>query len=137
MTGRLQPLPVADAICSPGRRVIFPERPDADYWSSDLNEALLSHCTRVNYGVAPHQADIMPVGAEMLNGAQMAERLAEHIGPQRLPFSKMWFEGQWPGRVGEWVNDAAQVAVYASTEMRNTTTGQRLGPGEFALTPFF
>jgi hypothetical protein len=128
---------VADAICSPGRRVIFPEWPDADYWSSDLNEALLSHCTRVNYGAAPHQQDIMPVGDEELTGAEVAQRLAEHIGPQRLPFDRMWFEGTWPGTVGDFVAGAAEVAVYASTQMRNKDTGNRLPPGEFALTPYF
>ena len=101
MAGRLQPLPVADAICSPGRRVIFPEWPDTEYWGTDLNDALLSHCTRVNFGMAPHQQDIMPVGDEELTGAEVAQRLAEHIGPQRLPFDRMWFEGTWPGTVGD------------------------------------
>ena len=81
-------------------RVIFPELPDAEYWGTDLNDALLSHCTRVNFGVAPHQQDIMPVGDEMLNGAEVAQRLAEHIGPQRLPFDRMWFEGSVAGHGG-------------------------------------
>jgi hypothetical protein len=59
MSRTLQLLPVADAICSPGRPVLFPEQGDHQpYWGADLNEALLSCCTRVNFGVAPHQSDI-------------------------------------------------------------------------------
>jgi hypothetical protein len=108
------------------------------YPGSDLNEALLSQCTRVNFGVAPPHQDIMPVGDEALDGAEVAERLAEHIGPQRPPFDKMWFEGTWPGRIGDWVLGAQEVAVYTSTSMRDKTTGKStLIPGEFALTPFF
>ncbi|MCX5044659.1 hypothetical protein OG921_15940 [Aldersonia sp. NBC_00410] len=139
MTRTLQALPVADAICSPGRQVIFPERGDHELlWGSDLKEALLSQCTRVNFGVAPPHQDIMPVGDETLRGAHLAERLAEHIGPQRLPFDKMWFEGTWPGRIGDWVPRAQEVAVYTSTSMRDRTTGRStLITGEFALTLFF
>jgi hypothetical protein len=132
----LQPLPVADAICSPGRQVIFPEQIDAEtYWGSDLNDALLSHCKRVNFGVAPHQQDIMPVCNEMLDGAQIAQRLADHIGPQRLPFDRMWFEGVWPGSVGDLVGGTQEVAVYASTQMKDKDTGKiQKGIG---LTPYF
>ncbi|MGZ4524847.1 MAG: hypothetical protein ACXVX7_00020 [Mycobacterium sp.] len=136
MTRTLQSLPVADAICSPGRQVIFPERvDDGPYWGSDLNDAVLSQCTRVNFGVAPPQQDIMPVRNEMLDGAQIAQRLADHIGPQRLPFDRMWFEGVWPGSVGDAVSGAQEVAVYASTQMKDKDTGEiQKGIG---MTPYF
>ena len=136
MTRTLQSLPVADAICSPGRQVIFPERVDDElYWGSDLNDALLSRCTRVNFGVAPPQQDIMPVRNEILDGAQIAQRLADHIGPQRLPFDRMWFEGVWPGSVGDVVSGAQEVAVYASTQMKDKDTGEiQKGIG---MTPYF
>lgn len=102
MSRTLQSLPVADAICSPGRPVIFSEQGDHQpYWGADLNDALLSRCTRVNFGVAPHQQDIMPVEDEALTDIEVAQRLAEHIGPQRLPFDRMWFEGTWSGAVGD------------------------------------
>ena len=115
----LQPLPVADAVCSPGRRLIYPELNDELHWATEVNDAVLSRSTRVNFGVALHQQDIMPVRSTgVLDGTEIARRLGEFIGPQRLPFDRMWFEGTWPGTIRGWVKGAQDVAVSASTQMR-------------------
>ena len=77
----------------------------------------------------------MPVRNEMLDGAQIAQRLADHIGPQRLPFDRMWFEGVWPGSVGDVVSGTQEAAVYASTQMKDKDTAEiQKGIG---MTPYF
>jgi hypothetical protein len=57
----LQPMPVADAICSPGVRAYYPERIDELHWAAYIKDTMLTRSTRVNFGAAPHQQDILPI----------------------------------------------------------------------------
>jgi hypothetical protein len=138
MTDHLQPMPVADAICSPGVRAYYPERIDELHWAAHIRDAMLARSTRVNFGAAPHQQDILPVTHDGETvGAELAVMLRDHIGPQKLPFDDMWFEGVWPSDVGGWVKGARNAAICASTRINNPDTGwQRLYDG-FLMTIYF
>jgi hypothetical protein len=69
-----QPMPVADAICSPGRVMLYPPFNENDpwlrttnlqncpqwAWSTEFRDATLINSKRVNFGVAPPQNEVMP-----------------------------------------------------------------------------
>ena len=102
MTGHeRQPMPVADAICSSGVRAYYPEPIDELHWAAHIRDTILKRSTRVNFGPAPHQQDILPITHDGETvGAELAVMLRDHVGPQKLPFDDVWFEAVWPRQCG-------------------------------------
>lgn len=145
----LQPMPVADAICAPGRVMLYPPYDKNDpmlsttnlqncsqwAWSTKFRDEMLVKCKRVNFGAAPSQNDVMPVkGIDILDGVKLGELLRDAVGPQILPYDHMWFEGAWP-HAEQWLSPHTEaVAVRAKTgEAIYRDTGQPVPPNTYQL----
>lgn len=101
----LQPMPVRSAMKQPGRMLYFGhDMTSRAMFTQETNQEPFDVCKHIWFGHAPELRSILRKGG--------GERLAETVGPQRLPFEHMWLEGVWDKSCGG-VDGAVSYAVYA------------------------
>ena len=132
---QLQAMPVADAMSQPGRQVWLSD--DNMQWSQDLD--IIQRCKRINYGHAPEPVEILK--APVSTNDELVAAIANHVGPQRLPFDHMWLEGESPwaekylsAATGERVKHIAVRA--ASNALREQSTMKKLDNPTTSMTIF-
>lgn len=114
-----QPMPVFAALKQPGRRVYMGSDQADWFFTQDGNSEVFDVCKRVWFGQAPDVSDILAAGIKSGSG----KKLREAVGPQRLPFTDMWLEGQWSTGSTGYIEGAIAYAIYAhSNDARDPET---------------
>ena len=133
MSRGLQPMPVADAICQPGRQLWWTlngeARPSSDFVSS------LAKFKRVNFVRSPSAVEILKGLADGYEDFLI--RLEKTIGPQTMPYPDMWFEGVCPYngfvRAGGIPAIAAAIRAHQYDGVIEPTTGRPVYANAFTV----
>lgn len=100
----LQPMPVRSALRQPGR-LISMGGGTPTFFSHEGNQDVFDICKHVWFGSAPTHSEILQF--------KSGKPVREAVGPQRLPFDHLWFEGIWDLSNGGGIEGACAYAVYA------------------------
>jgi len=112
MSKRLQTMPVANAVCRPGRKVVIGNGDGNDWiWSEEFKDKSFNKCVRFNFGHCPGPNGILH-GRGLTSHEEYVKAVRAYVGPQKLPFPFVWIEGDW-GNVATYNSPDPKPIAYA------------------------